>query len=144
MLGGTSFQSSQIVCFQGLLSLLMSRRSFFSSRLGGLGLTLTQLLPSAHKGSGFPVQLNSCHALCFLQFPFGPCSSLATMWNTQPWPLPAALPCVPALWDGSPRIQLTLLCWLGYPSSCHGGPHSASLMGSCSCQEPAFLGVCEH
>ena len=85
----------------------MSGRSFSSFRLGGLDLYWPQLFLSI----SFPVQLNPCLALCFLRFLFGPCSFPVTTRRTQPWPLPAALPCVPALWHGLPRVLPSLLAW---------------------------------
>lgn len=128
ILGGAFLQFSHIVCFQDQLSLLISGTSFSSFRLGGLGLVLTPTSPT-HKGSSFPVQLNPCLTVCFLQFLFGPWFSLVSTWRAQPWPLPAALTCVLALWDGSPHVQPSLLCRLGDPSSYHGGPHNASSDG---------------
>lgn len=71
------------------------------------------LLPSTHKGSSFPVQLNPCLTLWFLQFLFGPCSFAVTTQKTQPRPLPAALTHVTYSlgWLNSCMATSALLAW---------------------------------
>lgn len=111
MLGSASLQSSHIACFKGLLSLLISGTFFSFFSLGGLGLCWPQLLPSTHKGSSFPMQLNPYSTLCFLQFLFGP---------GFPWSLHGGLSCGPCLLlhpkylpSGMAHLMYSHLCSVG-------------------------------